>query len=80
MQARQILLWLFLGMVVPIFSQTMVQGVVVDENSTPVEAATIWVKDFSLRTTSDSLGQFNIFVPPNKLLVVSKDEYFTISF
>lgn len=79
MQARQVLLWLFFAMPLSLFSQAMVKGVVVDENSYPVADAAIWVKDFSLRTTSDSLGNFEIFVPPNKLLIANKDGYFIIS-
>ena len=76
MKVQLLFLLLLLGVVFPSTSQTIVTGIVLDENSDPIVAATIRVKNFSLLATTDSLGRFEIFVPPNKFLAISKEGYY----
>jgi len=74
------LTWILLGWFsAPAISQRIVTGVVIDNNSRPIKEVDIRVKNFSLAVTSDSLGNFEIFVPPNKFLELVKEGYFTNS-
>ncbi len=74
------LIWSLLGWFsFPAISQSIVTGVVIDNNNLPVADVDIRVKNFSLAVTSDSLGNFEIFVPPNKFLELVKKDYFTKS-
>ena len=75
-----ILIWILLGWFsLPVISQSIVTGVVLDNNNRPISEVDIKVKNFNLAVTSDSLGNFEIFVPPNKFLELIKEGYFTKS-
>jgi len=76
---QKIILFLLLLVSTSVVSQTIVKGIVVNSNNDPIVNVSINVKRFSLQATSDSLGQFEIFVPPNKFLELSKEGYFTKS-
>lgn len=79
MRVRKIILFLSLIVYIPCFTQTIVKGVVVDNNNVPISNVNIKVKRFSLQATSDSIGKFEIFVPPNKFLELKKEGFFTKS-
>jgi len=75
MRVQKIIFFLLLLLSTSAIGQTIVQGVILDSNSDPLADVSISVKNFNLQTISDRYGKFEIFVPPNKFLELSKPGY-----
>ena len=54
-----------------ICSDISINGYIYDEDKVPIYNAEVYLKDISTGTTSDSLGYFNLFVPPKDIYEIS---------
>lgn len=70
------LLWLFLPAI--LFAQTQqLTGTITDKNKTPINYASIIIKETNQGTTSDAAGRFTINAAPNSTLLISGTGYKT---
>lgn len=71
-KCKRIAIWMVLlqCMSVLAFSQTIVQGKVVNENNNPISGATVQYKNSGTATTTDAAGDFSLTVPSNNGVLV----------
>ena len=75
MNLKQIFLSLFLFSQI-VFSQNIIKGKVIDENSKPISGASIYVDNSTINTKTNSNGEFELDLPNGQYNLIAKANLF----